>query len=110
MSFSARLRQPTLLLGRPGVRIGDLDRAAEFVRDRRVLVTGAAGSVGSPLSHTLLRAEPGSLVLLDHHEHSLFSLERALGRPARTCSYELADVRDAATASPHLRRSTRPRS
>ena len=83
-----------LLLGRPE-RIGDLDRAAEMVRDRRVLVTGAAGSIGWPLSHTLLRAEPRRLVLLDHHEHSLFSLERALG-PSPHTRYELADVRDAA--------------
>jgi FlaA1/EpsC-like NDP-sugar epimerase len=82
-----------LLLGRPE-RAGDLSQAAELVRDRRVLVTGAAGSVGWPLSHALLRAEPRRLVLLDHHEHSLFGLERALGRNERT-SFELADIRDA---------------
>jgi UDP-N-acetylglucosamine 4,6-dehydratase len=82
-----------LLLGRPE-RLGDLDRAAEMVRDRRVLVTGAAGSIGWPLSHMLLRAEPRRLVLLDHHEHSLFSLERALG-PNPNTRYELADIRDA---------------
>jgi FlaA1/EpsC-like NDP-sugar epimerase len=81
-----------LLLGRPE-RTGDLERAAEMVRERSVLVTGAAGSIGWPLSHTLLRAEPRRLVLLDHHEHSLFSLERALG-PSQATRYELADVRD----------------
>jgi FlaA1/EpsC-like NDP-sugar epimerase len=54
-------------------------------------VTGAAGSVGSPLSALLAAAEPARLVLLDHHEHSLFTLERSLGPSA---AYELADVRD----------------
>ncbi len=64
-----------------------------MVRDRRVLLTGAAGSIGSPLSQALLRAEPRRLVLLDHHEHSLFSLERTLGRSERL-TFELADIRD----------------
>jgi FlaA1/EpsC-like NDP-sugar epimerase len=75
--------------------MGDLARATEIVRDRRVLVTGAAGSIGWPLSHALLRAEPRRLVLLDHHEHSLFGLERALG-PSHRARFELADIRDSA--------------
>lgn len=82
-----------LLLGRPELA-GNLHEAAEFVRDRRVLLTGAAGSIGSHLARVLVVAAPASLVLLDHHEHSLFSLERALGVPRPGLSYELADVRD----------------
>jgi FlaA1/EpsC-like NDP-sugar epimerase len=88
-----------LLLGRPEFA-GDLARAAEFARARRVLLTGAAGSIGSPLAQAVLAAEPDSLVLLDHHEYSLFSLERALGAARSGLSYELADVRDA----PRLKR------
>ena len=82
-----------LLLGRPEFS-GDVAQAAALVRDRRVLVTGAAGSIGWPLTHSLFAAGPASLVLLDHHEHSLFSLERALG-PRGNVHFELADVRDA---------------
>ena len=55
------------------------------------------GSVGSPLAQVLLAAGPASLVLLDHHEHSLFSLERSLGAAgAGGLSYrtELADIRE----------------
>jgi dTDP-glucose 4,6-dehydratase len=82
-----------LLLGRPEFS-GDLHAAAEHVvRQRRVLVTGAAGSIGSSLSQELLAAQPRRLILLDHHEHSLFSLERALGS-ADPVAYELADIRD----------------
>jgi FlaA1/EpsC-like NDP-sugar epimerase len=84
-----------VLLGRAEFA-GDLNRATEFVAQRRVLLTGAAGSVGSPLAQLLLNAKPASLVLLDHHEHSLFSLERALGAARSGLSYELADVRDSA--------------
>jgi O-antigen biosynthesis protein WbqV len=69
-----------LLLGRPEFG-GDLSEAArELAAGRRVLVTGAAGSVGWPLAELLAAAEPERLVLLDHHEYSLFSLERALGQ------------------------------
>jgi FlaA1/EpsC-like NDP-sugar epimerase len=86
------------LLGRPEFS-GDLAQAAAFVRGRRVLLTGAGGSIGTPLSHTLLAAQPERLTLLDHHEHSLFSLERALGGTPRGSSsavYELADMRNRA--------------
>jgi FlaA1/EpsC-like NDP-sugar epimerase len=83
-----------VLLGRPEF-VGDLAGAAEFVRGRRVLVTGAAGSVGWPLTRSLAAADPASLVLLDHHEYSLFGLERAIGAARDGLSYELVDVRDA---------------
>jgi FlaA1/EpsC-like NDP-sugar epimerase len=88
---------PAVLLDRPEFH-GDLRQAAEVVRGRRVLVTGAAGSVGWPLAQLLISADPARLILLDHHEHSLFSLERALGRPPVPVSYELADIRDQARA------------
>jgi FlaA1/EpsC-like NDP-sugar epimerase len=88
-----------LLLGRTEFSGDNNHSAAALVKDRRVLVTGAAGSIGSSLSATLLAAAPARLILLDHHEHSLFSLERSLGQhPAAV--YELADVRD----EPRLRR------
>jgi FlaA1/EpsC-like NDP-sugar epimerase len=85
---------PEVLLGRPEFA-GDLAQAAEFVRGRRVLVTGAAGSVGWPLTQVLVAASPASLILIDHHEHSLFSLERAVGAAGAGLSYELTDMRDA---------------
>jgi FlaA1/EpsC-like NDP-sugar epimerase len=88
-----------LLLGRPefASKMPGLD---DFVRDRRILLTGAAGSVGSPLAEALVAAHPAYLVLVDHHEHSLFSLERAI-RPAKPgLSFELADARD----QPRMRR------
>jgi FlaA1/EpsC-like NDP-sugar epimerase len=81
-----------LLLGRPEFS-GNLLQAARVARGRRVLITGAAGSIGVPLTHLVAEAEPDRLVLLDHHEHSLFSLERAL-LPTMEAQLELADIRD----------------
>ncbi len=82
-----------LLLGRPQFA-GDLAASAAWVRGRRVLVTGAAGSVGWPLAQVLVPAAPANLILVDHHEHSLFGLERALGPAREGLAYELVDVRD----------------
>jgi FlaA1/EpsC-like NDP-sugar epimerase len=85
-----------LLLGRAEFA-GDLAQAAAFARGRRVLVTGAAGSIGTPLATVLTAAEPSALILVDHHEYSLFSLERSLTPPPRpNLSFELLDVRDRA--------------
>lgn len=82
-----------LLLGRPEFS-GDLSQATAWLTGRRVLVTGAAGSVGAPLARLLADARPARLVLVDHHEYSLFSLERSLN--VADASYELADIRDRA--------------
>lgn len=84
---------PELILGRPEFA-RDLNSAAQTLPGRRILVTGAAGSIGVPLTYELLTVDPERLVLLDHHEHSLFSLERAVRGLARHLVFELADVRD----------------
>ncbi|MBV9170363.1 MAG: polysaccharide biosynthesis protein [Chloroflexi bacterium] len=83
---------PELLLGRAEFA-GDLRQAVEALRSRRVLITGAAGSLGWPLSTLVAGSMPAALVLVDHHEHSLYSLERTLSSAG---TYELADVRDTA--------------
>jgi FlaA1/EpsC-like NDP-sugar epimerase len=83
----------SLLLGRPEFA-GELREALDWAKDRRVLITGAGGSIGAPLAHALDAAQPAKLVLLDHHEYSLFTLERALGAENPQRAYELADIRD----------------
>ena len=46
-----------------------------FIRGKRLLVTGAAGSVGSELSRQLARHNPNLLLLVDQAENLLFFLE-----------------------------------
>lgn len=81
------------LLGRPVIRFApEVLRPA--VAGRRVLVTGAGGSLGRALVRWLVAAEPAALVLLDHHEPSLFQLRQAVGAVPVPCRFVLADVRD----------------
>jgi len=50
----------------------DLDDAAKLIADRTVLVTGAAGSIGSELCRILVTLKPRKLVLVDNNESGLF--------------------------------------
>ena len=65
------------LLGREPVRL-ELPKLYEDLRGRSVLITGAAGSVGSELARQVALHNPGILVLLDQAETPLFYLEREM--------------------------------
>jgi FlaA1/EpsC-like NDP-sugar epimerase len=54
------------------------DKVQEYIEGRNVLVTGAAGSIGSQLVYKLLRFRPRQLVALDINENGLFYLYQDL--------------------------------
>ncbi len=85
---------PDDLLPRKPVEFGDSERAA--IAGRRVLVTGAAGSIGSEICHQLLAAEVGELVAVDLNENNLYLLEQRLRRehPRARLVLQIADIRD----------------
>lgn len=91
------LRPITLedLLERPPVV---LDHAAidGFLRNRRVLITGAGGSIGSELVRQIAMRAPASLVLLDNSEYNLFEIDREIRSRYSDLDVEtvLCDVRD----------------
>ena len=84
------------LLRREEVKL-DVAQIEELVRGRVVLVTGAAGSIGSELCRQVLRFQPRQILLVEHDENALFFLHRELcGRfPDAEVVPLMADVTDA---------------
>ena len=84
------------LLGRHEVDT-DVDSIAGYVTGKRVLVTGAGGSIGSELSRQLYRFAPASLVLLDRDESALHAVQLSIEGRALLDSRNLVvcDIRDA---------------
>jgi FlaA1/EpsC-like NDP-sugar epimerase len=75
----AQVRNPSLqdLLGRQQVRLDDA-HLQRSITGRSVIVTGAAGSIGSELCRQLARLRPGRLVAFDQAESDLFRIENEL--------------------------------
>jgi FlaA1/EpsC-like NDP-sugar epimerase len=94
-STSARLREITVddLLGRDEVEI-DIARCAAALRDREVLITGAAGYLGQELARQLLTFGPSVLHLLDTNESGLFELQRDLGAEGAQVRIWVTDIAD----------------
>jgi len=83
------------LLDRPQVPL-DREGMARLIQGRRVLVTGAGGTIGGELARQVAALGPSSLTLLDHGEYALYEIDLELRErnpdvPRRAV---LADVRD----------------
>lgn len=74
----------------------DFDRVRRLIGGRRVLVTGAGGSIGSEICRQLLAFGCSHLTMLDHSEFLLFEIDRELSSVDPTSSRRaiLANVRD----------------
>jgi FlaA1/EpsC-like NDP-sugar epimerase len=85
------------LLGRPQ-SVLDRDGMARLIRGRRVLVTGAGGTIGAELVRQVAALSPSRLVLLDNGEFALYGIEMELREriPGLDPVPLLRDVRDRA--------------
>jgi FlaA1/EpsC-like NDP-sugar epimerase len=91
------VRDPRIsdLLGRPAASI-EVAAVREYVAGKRVLVTGAGGSIGAELCRQLHKLGPATLIMLDRDESALHAVQLELEGRALLDSEEtvLADIRD----------------
>lgn len=77
----SELRQVDItdLLGRDPVVL-NTSSLEHFLSGKRVMITGAGGSIGSELVRQILQFKPGELILLDIYENNLYDLQMELSR------------------------------
>ncbi len=74
----------------------NLEERRELISGRRVMVTGAAGSIGSEIARQVAAFDPARLVLTDINENGLYLLLRRIEQlhPSLDLRVEVADIRD----------------
>ena len=87
----------TDLLGRPAVNL-DTPELQRFLAGKRVLVTGAGGSIGSEICRQTMRFCPQRLLLVERAENNLFEIDRELrqhwvGADVRPYIADICDAR-----------------
>lgn len=83
------------LMGRRPIQTNERE-ITDFLTGKRILVTGAGGSIGSELARQLNRYQPAALYLLDRDESALHGLQLTLDGTGSLTSERLllADIRD----------------
>ncbi|WP_051441009.1 nucleoside-diphosphate sugar epimerase/dehydratase [Ensifer sp. WSM1721] len=75
--YELRSIELTDLLERPQAAL-DREAIGRLVRGRRVLITGAGGSIGSELTSQVAACEPAEIVLVDNTEYNLYAIDMTL--------------------------------
>jgi FlaA1/EpsC-like NDP-sugar epimerase len=92
----AALPELHALLGRKVINL-DTPELQRFIGGKRILITGAGGSIGSELCRQAARFCPERLVLIERAENALFEVDRELrerwiGVDVRPCVADITDV------------------
>ena len=74
----------------------DFSTIQDYIKGKRVIVTGGAGSIGSEIVRQLIKFNASSVVVYDNAEASVFHLEQEISRsnPKSHIKYVIGDVRD----------------
>ncbi|AST58544.1 nucleoside-diphosphate sugar epimerase [Thermoanaerobacterium thermosaccharolyticum] len=83
------------LLGRDPIKI-DLNEISSYIKDKKILVTGGGGSIGSELCRQIARLNPSHLIIIDIYENNMYDIQQELLRnyPNLKMSCLVASIRD----------------
>ena len=94
--FTKQLREVQVedLLGRESIQINNKN-INKYINNKSVLVTGAAGSIGSELCRQIIKHDPKELIILDINENDLYFLKLFLERHYDVeINFEIANIRE----------------
>ena len=85
------------LIGRSAITL-NMQSVYPWITGKRILITGAGGSIGLELTKQILNFFPKEVLLLDHNEYALYKAEREIAEKFNNICYQgfLLDVRDKA--------------
>lgn len=95
------LRREPVEVDEPGI--------SSYITGKRVLITGAGGSIGAELTRQVIRYTPASLILVGHGENSIYAISREIQEAFLGVDIHphIADIRDTERIG-HLFRTYRP--
>ena len=65
------------LLNRDSINL-NIEEISGYIKGKRIMVTGGAGSIGEEIGMQVCRFSPGELMILDHNENGLFYTEKKI--------------------------------
>lgn len=83
------------LLGRNPIKV-NMDEIFQYLKGKKILVTGGGGSIGSELCRQIAGHEPGQLIIFDIYENNAYEIEQELKRkyPELNLVVLIGSVRD----------------
>ena len=76
------------LLGRKAIKL-PINNILDEINNKRILVTGAAGSIGSEIVKQLLDLKPKKVIILDQTESALYDLKQELNFSSKSSDFEV---------------------
>jgi len=83
------------LLNRDSINL-NIEEISEYLKGKRIMITGGAGSIGEEISMQVCKFSPGKLMILDHDENGLFYTEKKIRKEYGDLKLEImmVDIRN----------------